>query len=234
MSHKRNKRYIVYTLVSRYNAKVGEPKFMWAECKYTKHALMIRIASSIIRGESILDHLTTDLTDMSVEYESLDSNGNRFLTRKYIKKYIITSVTGMNISKESLAKDVKPFVTYCRKKRERKTKYWNYNRKTGTAYTFRCDPVPNVHKCHWGSYYRLPKLHQVRKQNSVMEEDYKEFNSTKYGYKNLPTWDDRVRCINRSWKSSYKVRKQWQKHVRKHVYADKITLFIDSFEESIA
>lgn len=217
MSHKRNKRYIVYNLVTRYRYKVGEPRFMWAECKYTKHDLMMRIASSIVRGKSILDHLTTDLTDISGEYG-----------------YVITSINGTSISKETLAKDVKPFVTYCREKRERKIKYWDYNRKSGTAYTFRCDPVPNVHKRHWGSYYRIPKLHQVKKQNTVMEDEYKEFNSTKYDYKRLPVWDDRVRCINRSWKSSYKVRKQWQKHERKHVYTCKTQRFIDSFEESVA
>jgi hypothetical protein len=85
------------------------------------------------------------------------------------------------------------------------------------VYNFRCDPVPGIsHKtykfCNW---YRLPKLGRIRRLNASVEE--KDLAVAKYKYKNLPEWDDRPRHVDKSWKTSCKIRKQWMKHYDRHI-----------------
>ena len=77
-------------------------------------------------------------------------------------------------------------------------------------FEFRRGPVPNIchYRYHRGTYYRIPKLKNVKTANNSCDDETKIFEKSKYRTKNLPVWDDRVRHNNKSWKTQYKVKKQ--------------------------
>lgn len=86
------------------------------------------------------------------------------------------------------------------------------------AYKFRQGPVPYSGRWHkYGAYFRHPKLGMMRRFNcghgryGYDEEDC--FSVNKYKDQHLPCWDDRPRHIDRCWKTSFKIRKQWEKHI---------------------
>lgn len=90
------------------------------------------------------------------------------------------------------------------------------------TYKFRQDPVAYCGKSfvlRLSCYYRQPKFGMVKRLNcghgkyGYDEEDC--FQTNKYKEQHLPCWDDRPRHIDRCWKTSFKVKKQWEKHTRK-------------------
>lgn len=80
---------------------------------------------------------------------------------------------------------------------------------------FRRGPVAYTSHTKFSKYFRNPRLGRVKRQGSIVE--YKEFMTPDMGYKNLPCFDDRKRHYDKSWKSSYKVKKQWMKHQDRHI-----------------
>ncbi len=90
-----------------------------------------------------------------------------------------------------------------------------------SAYKFRQEPVPYCGRRHrYIDYFRQPKLGMVRRLNCEPGkygydcEDY--FSVNKYKEQYLPWgWDDRERHLDRCWKTSFKVKKQWEKHAHK-------------------
>lgn len=91
--------------------------------------------------------------------------------------------------------------------------YWGYRwKRHNHPYEFRKDPVPGVHKSH-GSYGRSAKVGRLIKM--VDHPEYKEYNRhiDRYEKKAYGWWDAPSTHSDRSWKTSYKCRKQWQKHL---------------------
>ena len=95
----------------------------------------------------------------------------------------------------------------------------------GITYRYRYDPVP-----YCGVYrYRKPSPpynRRIRVLNTIQEEEYRPLkdpvykevvrqhgNGSIYCYRYLSHND---RHTDRSWKTSYKCRKQWMKHQKKH------------------
>jgi len=86
------------------------------------------------------------------------------------------------------------------------------------SFTYRVDPVPNIHKrarSYFPSWYKTPRHINEKKQFFACDDP-----SLVRGKRtpiNLPQPYDDVRrsdsFIKKSWKKSYKVRKQWAKHI---------------------
>lgn len=83
------------------------------------------------------------------------------------------------------------------------------------TYRFRTEPVPGVkkHRRSWFKcWYKTPRTTQERRWGYAHKEYVR---GRRYGY-NLPeAWDDYPRSDTfdkKSWKKSFKCRKQWGKH----------------------
>ena len=198
---KRNKKfsYVLLSVWYDYRAK----KYVWYKDYYTRKQLISKIAvREVYRNhyDSIINNLTDDIN--TIEYG----------------KYFIGKVRNneiINVPIESLINNINEEITKKLSKLERKDKKYTY-RKKAESFKFRDGAVPNIHKSHWhrGSYYRHPKLKSIKK--SVYSSEYKEFTKGKDRQASLLVWDDRIRHTDKCWKTSYKVRKQWQKHLPKH------------------
>lgn len=92
-------------------------------------------------------------------------------------------------------------------RKERRIKERNYYEKHKSE--FRVDPVPGTHGYKGRGYWRTPKLHRTNVNESSLE--IKEL----YKPKNVKDVWCRTRYIDNNWKTSYKVSKQWEKHIRK-------------------
>ena len=224
MSKKKNKRYVLFTLERKYDIRLGYGNFEWWPCYYTREQLISRIAVSKIYSSpeySILDNLSDDMTEVSTKEIEIEVKNKLFnYTRwTYNRLFFIATVDGDEIHKvdiETLMDSVNKKADKIKKLRDSRQAKRKALRKSET-YTLRYDPVPNVHKyhCHRGSWYRIPQLGRLMRQSD--DTEYKEFVKGDERKENLPSWDDRPRHNDKSWKTSYKCRKQWQKHVRKHV-----------------
>lgn len=224
MSKKKNKNYVLLTLRRNYDFSKHEyVDFKWNPCYYTREQLISRLAISEIynKEESILNNLSVDMSETSTDKKEIEIRNRLFdyKTWRYRELYFIAKVVGdefQRVNVGSLVDSVNKKADEIKKLRNARGLRYRAERRCET-YTFRYDPVPNVHKyhCHHGSWYRIPQLGRLMRQSEATE--YKEFIKGDERKENLPTWDDRPRHNDKSWKTSYKVRKQWQKHVRKHV-----------------
>lgn len=78
----------------------------------------------------------------------------------------------------------------------------------GQSYEFRKDPVPWTRKYRGGPHWSPP--HTAKLFKMYANPEYKEFN--RGTMHELPSWwDDRSRCVQRSWKAQSKARHQWQR-----------------------
>ena len=85
-------------------------------------------------------------------------------------------------------------------------------------FKYRCDPVPNVHKRSHGHYYR--NFSYAREMRLVSDPDISKLVRPSRNIKNLPTpWDlEKVRCIEKNWKSQGKYKRQWEHNIsNKHM-----------------
>lgn len=82
------------------------------------------------------------------------------------------------------------------------------------GHQFRNGTVPYIRKCKWhrGCFYRKPRLYGVIRSNT----EYKEFYTARNNLSEAMVFDEKVRHNDKSWKTSYKVRKQWMKHMDRH------------------
>ena len=97
------------------------------------------------------------------------------------------------------------FLDNISKKKKKYNKYHNYS----DNYEYRKDPVPYTHKYRGGPYQRGPRTAKIVRMYGNPE--YKRFNRGSVTM--VPTWwDDRCRTVQRSWKSQFKFRHQWEKN----------------------
>ena len=167
----------------------------WRQRFCTKHELLSTLASGFDYSTGILNNLVQSPDEVSGEYKS--------------KKYYLSKQTSNGTVKLNLTEllcELHPYIVNVQKQRERvaiarKQRHWELNN-----YTFRVDPVPNVHKCN-GRYYR--NVHRMSNIRKLTDAEYREFTKPKDVEPII--WDDRPRFRSKSWKDSYKVRKQWMK-----------------------
>ena len=202
MSH-RKRTYIVYHLYyySAFCNSRKNGKWVWSTQCYTRTELL----KSIRNGrypKDLLEHYIEE--PWKVDTETLPKSSYNFNINFY---YVVHA--GKVLTLDYLRQALSTVEHDSSKRRKRKQAHANF--------IYRYDPVPSIGRWHYGSYYRLGRLGQVRKKNNLGREDeYHMYNSNKYAYKNLPQWDDCPRYIDKSWKTSCKCRKQWQKKVPKH------------------
>lgn len=96
------------------------------------------------------------------------------------------------------------------RRRHSKSRKYEFLRKMDSNYKYRKDPVPHTRKWRGGPSQSPP--HTVKIIKMYSNPEYKNFNrGSKH---NIPTWwDDRIRCIQKSWKKQTKVKHQWQKNI---------------------
>lgn len=176
----------------------------WSKSKNTRHEIVNRLARTNVDADSFVSTFDKvegiDITDRFTYYLSLD-------------KYLIKTPTGKLVDKEKLLKDIAKAKGTATKSTKRRTRYKN-------SYTYRKDPVPHVHRYSWnrGSLYRITKVHH----SIIKDSEYPEFSKVKNRMLANVRWDEEpIRHLDRSWKTSCKVRKQWMKHLKKH--ADTLT-----------
>jgi hypothetical protein len=100
------------------------------------------------------------------------------------------------------------------------TRRWFLSREFA-SYRFRFEAVPFIRKRKYSwfrCWYKTPKTINERRQVCGNEE----YVRGRRNVMNLPeAWDDRPRADGydkKSWKKSFKCRKQWGKHVKKNCY----------------
>lgn len=219
---KTRKNYILFTFSKYYN----EVNHSWKPSYHTRESLVHRIAITELyhNDESkILSNLVDDMDEASKER-------NRYVWIKTkcayntgyfmeVHRYYIAKIVGDNLVRvkaddlrDLINKEVEVIIE--RKEKEQR-KYRAEDR--CKTYTFRRGPVPGVHKSRWhrGCYYRHPLTIKTKRNEYYVDDEY-TFKDNKI--KQLPTvYDDLCRHIDKSWKTSCKVRKQWMKHVDKHI-----------------
>lgn len=81
-------------------------------------------------------------------------------------------------------------------------------KKMSLNYRYRKDPVPHTRKWRGGSFISPP--HTAKIIRMYKNPEYKGFN--RGSIDEIPQWwDDRKRCVQRSWKEQSKARHQWQR-----------------------
>ena len=222
MSKKKNRNFVIFTLRNSYDFNKGAyTDFRWVPSYYTREQLINRIAINKVysKNEYILDNLSVNMAETSVSKEEVRNKLLDITTLRYKPLYFIAKVTNgelYRVDVDTLRPLINKKADEIIKDREARRNRYRATRRC-ESYRFRVDPVPNVHTyhCHRGSYYRHPQINKLLRQSSDVE--YKEFIKGDERKENMPTWDDRPRHNDKSWKTSYKCRKQWQNHVRKHV-----------------
>jgi hypothetical protein len=191
-------------------------KFLWGVEKCTKNELITKLARSQ-KGEVQNDSYNNIILDSMHDNFDLPLIDVDSTYSYRVQAYIIESPSGKIIMPEDIFSTV-----YDKYVELNKDKIKHISRsQPAPKYSFRNEPVPYVHKYHYHfhNYYRSLHLGRARKQQSIPE--YAEYVNTSYKYKNLPQWDDRPRHLDRSWKTSYKIEKQWMKHCKKHIETDR-------------
>ncbi len=221
---KEKRNYILF----RYSRKYGEVGYKWRPEHYTKKGLINRLAYSEVYGYS--DRILNNLVDEMHETEEVryrDLKRASIWSGRYtveIPKYYIAKENG-NVIKRVDASELIDLVNLKVeeiKARREIARIRSLARQRCETYKFRRGPVPGVHKPRWhrGCFYRHPLTTGVKRKNTYIDEDF-TFTDTKIKY--LPNvYDDLVRHTDKSWKTSCKVRKQWMKHVDKHIDTIKI------------
>lgn len=177
--------------------------------KYSQHELLLKIKQCYNKPTDILMNYNTDKSD----YQNTGSGYMQSFSMNY---YFYVSKGDRILTKDHLVKLVSSEKSNSDSKRQR-------HYQTIHNYRFRYEPVPYVHHHHFGNYYRLPQLGYMRRANckSRVNDGLDELNieyyynkciSNKYHWKKMPEWDDKPRHLDRSWKTSYKCRHQWEKH----------------------
>jgi hypothetical protein len=213
MANKHRKNYILYTL--RKGSWIDTDKSIKWRPEYLYRDQLIRhiaLHEVYYKSESILNNLVN-----SMENYTLEELCNADTKLYYICKLVGTEEI-IKVDINTLLPEVMVEVDKIKLEKEQRLKNSLAYVKARDSYEFRYDPVPFVHNYnnhHIGDYYRHPHINRIIHSAEYVE--YKEFRKGKERKENMPTWDDRPRHRDRSWKTSYKVEKQWMKHCRKHV-----------------
>ncbi|MBO5388908.1 MAG: hypothetical protein J6A59_12355 [Lachnospiraceae bacterium] len=223
----KTKNYILFTLGWSYS----DNSYKWTPTYYSWSGLIHRIAQSEVYGVNpILANLSSDMSETSckktVEVHKLYCSNKEYVYTRHHNLYYICKVCDNKMydidyikAVNDITLEIKRITTI----KERKAKAREADARSN-RYEFRREAVPGIHNYksyHRGTWYRRPKLGRVKREAEIVE--YKEFRKPKDRAVNLPLWDDKARCNDKSWKTSYKVKKQWQKHKNNHMDVVKIS-----------
>ncbi len=212
------KNYVIYEL------RNDKDNFVWHGKYYDKKRFVYTLACTCNREYGILNNLSLDMHEDKLEVigreKVLEFSFYRYKPVYYIGRIDEDTNIISRVEVRDIIDDVLKKLEKINEKREKLAKRQSWIRGLRHNYRFRYDSVPGVHKIsRYGNWYRMPKLQRIRRLAEI--EEYKQFVRPSERYKNLPTWDDRARHMDKSWKSSYKIRKQWQKHLSNKIYVVK-------------
>lgn len=221
----KTKNYIIFTLSSRMDFETGAD-YKWYKSYYTREQLIYKLAVNYGTEYCILNHLSNDMGETVCERKWVKNKysfgGYDIVEQKLhflakIKNNNIVKLNINNIIDEVIEESIR-----LNKKAEKRSKRLSAERSRYGTFKFRRGPVSGIHNhknWHRGTYYRHPKTTRSKRLNHA-EYDMNLYGiETKVLYadtkiKSLPNvYDDLVRHNNKSWKTSCKVKKQWQKHL---------------------
>lgn len=208
------KNYILFKLRKWYDSGVTE----WRPFYYTRERLIHEIATY----PDILNHLSTDMSEKTVSYHVVENDSCVFgYYVSYNSMYYLAKVKQnrfIPLKKEDIEEEVETERKRLEEKGKRRQRRIDA-RWTIPDYEYRKDPVPFVHNRnnrHSGCYYRHPATTQTKRNAVYIDEEY-DLKFVNKKAKQLPNiWDDKIRHLDKSWKTSYKVKKQWMKHKNNH------------------
>lgn len=215
------KNYIIFTL--RRNLYRGtEPLYKWYASYYTREQFIGKLAQSYGKYNCILNRLSEDMSETECKRKYIENskffNGGYYCDDNIYFLAKIKDNRYYRVNIEDIIDDIIEQSIKVENKREKRIKKYNYEKQKNKSYIFRRDAIPNIHNYkswHRGSTYRHPETTRSKRQNYVVgyEKEYEHLLSNKI--KSLPcVYDDIIRHKDKCWKTSYKVRKQWQKHLK--------------------
>ena len=238
MSHSKKKKYVLYSLsrVWEWGKVKGtiytdiRKEYGWVPALFTREQLISKLAINFVHTKEnrcIINNLSDDMSETYPEcsiisFETVlgvmhntDYNNKYYMMYEKKGKFIHLNYNEIKDEVEKRIAEIKIHKLNINKKLA-------YESRLG-QFEFRRGPVPNIchYRYHRGTYYRIPKLKNVKTANNSCGDETKIFEKSKYRTKNLPVWDDRVRHNNKSWKTQYKVKKQWMIHLENHIDFDK-------------
>ena len=218
---KEKKNYILFRYCKYYN----EVNYSWKKTYYTRKGLVHELAvAEMYRDDSILKNLVDELMECELKRVVVKSNLDP-LGWYYKDKpiyYIGKENSGVvrRVDADELIEEViEEIARYSALRDKRQSKY-RARQRLMNCYTFRRESVPGIHKyrSHRGSWYRHPSTTSSKRIETYADEEY-SFRDCKI--RQLPNvYDDLYRHNDKSWKTSYKIRKQWEKHQVKHIDSD--------------
>lgn len=244
---KRDKCYVLYTMTYWHDYNFG---YGWRPTYYSREMLVHEIAKREFYPHmtSILDNLSKDMSETRSPSTWVESN-------YYFGKY--TEIIGslfyigrwegnafFHIAPECLEREIAEEIARLCRKHVQQEKWMDFYLRQ-RQFDFRQGPVPGTGKCrrrHYRCFYHNPVVGKSARLTS--DPEYKEFETfkDKQRYLTWKGWDCKVpRHRDKSWKTSFKVKKQWQKHknrhkyyapANKHEYLDELDAI--AFEESVA
>ena len=223
------KNYIIFTLSRCMYFETGAD-YKWYKAYYTREQLIHKLAINYGNEQCILNNLSNDMSETSCERKLVKNKyafGGYYIVEHklhFLAKIKNNSIVKLNIN--NIIDEVIEENVRLNKKAERRSKRLSAERNRYGIYEFRKGPVSGIHNYkswHRGTYYRHPKTTKSKRLN-VVGYDCDEYGietaviNVDTKIKGLPNvYDDLVRHNDKSWKTSCKVRKQWQKHLNRHV-----------------
>lgn len=210
MSKRRN--YVIFSLYKPYMAT----EVRWVSSYYTRKGFVTRLATDYYYGGNIVKNIVTDMEVARQERITKWYCSWNYQTKYYLAKEVSGGYIRLEL--DDYIDEVLSIYEVIRKRKEKSRKQYEHEKRLRGIYEYRRDPVPGVHNYnnhHRGDWYRHPKTTGVKRKEFYRDEEY---TFTDIKIKQLPNvYDDIVRHKDKSWKTSCKIRKQWMKHLDKHI-----------------
>lgn len=155
-----------------------------------------------------------------------DMNKYKFVNTYYLRRYIVYDAHWRSIDIRRFDKDIQEARKTVHKRvynprkavHEVGEKLYIRGYHKDITFRFRRGPVSRTGKsCHWGRYTPSQKIYRLIKNN----ENYRPKARVPLDWWGEDKWE---RHCDRSWKSSYKCRYQWEKHLKKKgVYYEQVS-----------
>lgn len=222
----KNKKYMILVKKNIFEFEgIVRMRTVWKTLRYDKERLISKIVyyRSYLKID-LLKQCVNNLGGLEIEDGEEDRYLYQGITSKeeiYICKETKNGIKPVDLVQ--LETEVNKRLKEKEVRKEHRNKEIEYNKKSEYR-KFRVEPVPFTGKLSHRGYYRSVCLKPQQLQNII----YKEFEKPKYRGCNLDYY--KLRYYDNNWKSSYKVDKQWKKHVRKHcdtTYMDRHQYDID-------
>jgi len=141
------------------------------------------------------------------KYNNTYWSGEKRQTTTYTYEY-------MFIREDDAIVDVRLFYNDIIKQyQEYKNKRYCYSGRRTVKYKFRCGPVPFIGKRTCKIIRNVNYGRLIRMFN---HPEYKKYNNNNKYYDILEPWYEYpYKAVDKSWKTSFKCKKQWQKHINK-------------------